>query len=50
MDVFLWENGWQTMARKAEVIEMALAVEADRWRVDEIETWLRQRVVALEKE
>jgi len=41
---FLRINHYELTASNAETLELALAVEADRWKVDEIENWLRQRV------
>lgn len=42
---FLKRNGKIIHAPTRKVIELALAVEGDRWQVDEIEVWLRPRVV-----
>lgn len=42
---FLKRNGHKIAARKAELIEMVLAVEAGRWGVDEIEDWIRHHLV-----
>lgn len=42
---FLEINGYRKNWTIAEQIELVLAVEADRWNVDEIETWLREKVV-----
>ena len=44
MREFLRLNGYRYLAPVASVITMVLAVESDRWKVDEIETWLRQYV------
>ncbi len=41
---FLELNGYQKNWTIAEQIEMVLAVEADKWKVAEIENWLRSRV------
>jgi death on curing protein len=41
---FLELNGYRKNWTIAEQIEMVLAVEADKWKVDEIENWLRNRV------
>lgn len=41
---FLELNGYQKNWTIAEQIELVLAVEADRWKTDEIENWLRPRV------
>lgn len=39
---FLRSNGVRIAAATEEYVDMVLAVEADRWGVNEIETWLRQ--------
>ncbi|MCA1626561.1 MAG: type II toxin-antitoxin system death-on-curing family toxin [Acidobacteria bacterium] len=39
---FLLINGMRIIATTGDRIEMVLAVEADRWGVDEIDNWLRQ--------
>jgi death on curing protein len=44
MREFLRLNGYRLQAPSASVIELVLAVEADRWRVAEIEDWLRSFV------
>ena len=41
---FLELNGYQKNWTIAEQIELVLAVESDKWKVDEIEDWLRSRV------
>ncbi len=41
---FLETNDYQKIWTSAEQIELVLAVESDRWKVDEIENWLRPRV------
>ena len=43
MDEFLFRNGYEVTVTPAETVEMVLAVEGDRWGVDEIESWLRER-------
>lgn len=40
---FLDENGWQVVHTTAEIIDLSLAIEADRFGLDEIEAWYRQR-------
>jgi len=42
MDEFLFRNGVELAAQAAGVVEMVLAVEADRWGIAEIESWLRR--------
>ena len=44
MREFLRLNGYRYLAPVESVITMVLAVEADRWKVDEIEFWLRRYV------
>lgn len=39
---FLNHNGFEVNASAPELIELVLAVEADRWRVDEIDAWMRR--------
>lgn len=42
MDEFLFRNGVELMAGAAGIVEMVLAVEADRWGIGEIESWLHR--------
>lgn len=42
---FLFLNDCQIVCSVADKIEMVLAVEADVWKVDEIENWLRSKVI-----
>jgi death-on-curing protein len=44
MSEFLSRNGLELTALAKDMYEMSLAVESDRWKVDEIEAWLRLRV------
>lgn len=46
---FLEQNGFQKNWTIAEQIEMVLAVEADRWKIDEIESWLRNHTTNISK-
>jgi death-on-curing protein len=39
---FLKRNGFVLAASIADTVDLALAVEADQWDVDEIENWLRR--------
>ncbi len=41
---FLELNGYAPTWATIEQIELVLAVESDRWKVDEIEAWLRTRI------
>lgn len=47
MRVFLMLNNFDLNYEIEEMLEMVLAVEADKWKVDEIEDWLRPRVKKL---
>lgn len=49
METFLDLNGFRLKYEIPEILEMVLAVESDAWKVDEIENWLRDRVIKLEK-
>lgn len=40
---FLAINGWRLSYSDQEIIELSLAIESDRFGVDEIEAWYRQR-------
>lgn len=42
VDEFLFRNGVELTAAPAQLIEMVLAVEASRWDLGEVETWLRR--------
>ncbi|MBV6495771.1 MAG: type II toxin-antitoxin system death-on-curing family toxin [Acidobacteria bacterium ACB1] len=44
MRVFLMLNGFDLDYEVEDAVEMVLAVESDKWKVDEIESWLRSRV------
>jgi len=48
VDAFLMLNGCQIKASKDEIIELVLAIKANRYKVDEIEEWLRERIVTFE--
>ena len=43
-DEFLFRNGFDVTTTPAETVEMVLTVEVGRWGVDEVESWLRERV------
>ena len=49
-NLFLKRNGYKLSALTNELIELCLNVEADRWKVDEIESWLRQRVIEYQQD
>ena len=42
-DEFLFRNGYSLRASLEDYVELSLAVESDRFGVDEIEIWYRQR-------
>ena len=42
-NLFLKRNGWRLETTAPEIVEMVLAVEADKWKTAEIENWLRLR-------
>lgn len=44
LDEFLYRNGIGLTADTDELVEMVLAIEADRWQVEEIDSWLRRHV------
>ena len=44
MNLFLKRNGWRLQTETSEIVELVLAIEADKWRVAEIENWLCSRV------
>jgi death on curing protein len=47
VDEFLYRNGYEIQCEIVEVIELVLAIESDEFKVDEIENWLREKVVKL---
>ncbi len=42
-NLFLKRNGWKLETNTSEIVEMVIAFESDKWKVDEIENWLRLR-------
>ena len=48
VDAFLMLNGYEVKCETSEIVELVLAIEADRFNVDEIENWLRERTVKYE--
>lgn len=44
MEEFLFRNGFELTATSKDLYEMSLAVESDKWKVNEIEDWLRIKV------
>jgi death on curing protein len=47
MRIFLRRNRFRLTSTTDENIEMSLAVEADQWKVDELEEWLRQHTLPI---
>lgn len=47
MRFFLLRNGFEIEYEVDDMVEMVLAVESDKWKIDEIDEWLRVRVKAL---
>lgn len=43
MRIFLMLNDFDLKFEIEDMLEMVLAVESDKWKVDEIEDWLRPR-------
>lgn len=41
---FLRRNGMKLSSVTGEIIKLVMAIESDRWGVDEIEDWLRRHV------
>ncbi len=41
-NLFLKRNGYKIFAQTSNLIELCLNVEADIWKVDEIENWFRR--------
>ena len=46
-EVFLEHNGYYLNYELVEIIELSLNIEADIWKIDEIENWLREKVVKI---
>lgn len=44
VDEFLFRNALEINASLGDLLELVVAVEAGRWAVDEIDSWLRSRV------
>lgn len=43
-DTFLKHNGSEIVAATSEVVEMVLAVESDKWDVEQLSEWMRKHV------
>lgn len=48
VDEFLFRNDFEINASLGDLLELVVAVEAGRWAVDEIDSWLRPRVTGLQ--
>ncbi len=49
-EAFLLANGWELNASVVETVTLVLAIEADRYKIDEIEAWFRLHTVLREIE
>lgn len=47
MIIFLEQNGFQLNYKLVDIIGLSLNVESDAWKVDEIENWLREKVIKI---
>lgn len=45
--IFLELNGYRLKFELVEIVELSLNVESDAWKTDEIESWLRNKVVKI---
>jgi death-on-curing protein len=45
---FLRRNGMKLSSATGEIIKLVMAIESDRWGVDEVEDWLREHVRKVE--
>ncbi len=45
MEEFLFRNGIELIAVSKDLYEMSLSVESDVWKVDDIENWLRDKIL-----
>lgn len=42
-EIFLFLNGYRVIYDLSEIVELVLNIEADTWKVDDIENWFRER-------
>lgn len=47
-EAFLLANGWELNASVVETVGLVLAIESDRYKIDEIEAWFRLHTVLRE--
>ena len=47
VDDFLYRNGYEIRTSQNKIIELVLAIESNKFGVDEIENWLRNRTFPL---
>jgi death-on-curing protein len=47
VSIFLKRNGFKLTSVAKDNVEMSLAVESDQWKVDEVESWLRQHTAVI---
>ena len=43
-EIFLELNGFSLNYELVEIVELALNVESDNWKIDEIENWLKGKI------
>jgi death-on-curing protein len=48
VDEFLFRNGFEVTASLLDLLELVVAVEAGRWEMEEIDSWLRGHIAALQ--
>ena len=44
VDEFLYRDGFEINCEVSEIIELVLAIKADRFDIEDIEKWIRKRV------
>jgi death on curing protein len=47
VDEFLYRNGFEIRCVVSEIVELVLAIESDKFKVDEIENFLREKVIKI---
>ncbi len=45
MEVFLDTNGFSVNVENSDIVRLALRIESDEWKVDEIDAWLRENAI-----
>ncbi|MGI8668302.1 MAG: type II toxin-antitoxin system death-on-curing family toxin [Aridibacter sp.] len=46
-NIFLKRNGYKISAKTSNLIELCLNVEADIWKIDEVENWMRENTESI---